>query len=234
MARRTVFPNGNEPQFERAFRAVADARLSGDYLEFGVFQGNSFVLAAHMATKYGLDMRLFAFDSFEGLPEGEGDRFHPGDYRCTQRGFERMIRKAGVDLDRVTCVPGWFEQTLTAETRERLALSRAAVVHIDCDLYSSTYSVLEFLDGLLPPGAVIIFDDWHAFANEAHPECHGEQGAFLDWRLKDAFTLLYDAPPTRAFVMVEPDERPLADKPAAPRHLDTRVRTADTTAPSGR
>jgi O-methyltransferase len=37
------------------------------------------------------------------------------------------------------------------------------VVFLDCDLYSSTKSALEWLEGLIHATSIVIFDDWHSF-----------------------------------------------------------------------
>jgi hypothetical protein len=55
-------------------------------------------------------------------------------------------------------VRGLFEHTAKALSVDLPAL---AFAHIDCDLYSSTCTVLEAIQGLLRPGSVIVFDDHH-------------------------------------------------------------------------
>ena len=52
---------------------VANGRMPGDYLEFGVFRGGTFAPAYHFASRRALPhMRFYAFDSFQGLPPSEG------------------------------------------------------------------------------------------------------------------------------------------------------------------
>jgi hypothetical protein len=53
---------------------------------------------------------------------------------------------------------GWFDATLPpflATTTESCAL-----VHIDCDIYSSTVSVFSQLTARMVPGTVIVFDEY--------------------------------------------------------------------------
>ena len=38
-----------------------------------------------------------------------------------------------------------------------------AFLHVDCDLYSSTKTVLSFLADRLKPGAVIVFDEYFSY-----------------------------------------------------------------------
>jgi len=180
------FRNPRAEMLFLAMQFVARSRVEGDYLEFGVWQGDTF--ASAVATSRHdprLDgMRFHAFDSFEGLPAPEGKdaegfaHFREGQYAVPRDTFERTLKKAHVDTSRVTVTEGWFDTTLTVDTREELALERAAVVWVDCDLYESTVPVLPFIRPLLQDGTVLIFDDWYCF--RADP-AKGEQRAVAEW-----------------------------------------------------
>lgn len=169
-----------------AFDFAKASKLKGDYLEFGVFEGNTFVLAYHTARRNGAEknMRFFAFDSFEGLPEingadkGGGEPFKQGTYACNPEEFSRIIRKNGVDMGRVKLVPGWFDKVLSRHTREELGIRHAAIIWVDCDLYASTVPVLDFVTDFLQDGTILIFDDWFSF--RGNPDM-GEQRAFREW-----------------------------------------------------
>jgi hypothetical protein len=204
IARIALIPDGHEPYFDMAFREVQTRKLKGDYLEFGVFQGNSFILSVNLAERHALKaMRFFAFDSFEGLPEDEGMKFKKGDYYCPEERFTRMVRKAGVIVQKVVVVKGWYKQSLTYDTKKRYQLNLAAVIHVDCDLYSSTVDVLAFIEDIVQTGTILIFDDWYAFRDEERIEDFGEQKAFNEWSLRPAFEGFYDYPPTKAFIMTQ-------------------------------
>ena len=196
--------------FEKAFKAVADAKLTGDYLEFGSYQGSSFIMAFNLSRKYNLrHMKFHAFDSFDGLPEDEGSVFHMGDYRCSKDLFSRIIKKGGVDMNRVNIIDGFYQNTLTNTLSTELDIRHAAIVNVDCDLYSSTKPVLNFIEDLLLPGSVVIFDDWHAFDPSEGPEdskALGEERAFNEWSLKYYFHEFYDFPRGKAFVMFKMPE----------------------------
>lgn len=183
-------------------------QLPGDYLEFGVYQGSSMVLAAHSAAKYGLNsMRFFAFDSFQGLPEAEGKVFNSGQFACSEQTFTRMVAKAGVPIDKLVKVKGWYSDSLTNDVKVRTRLKQVAVVHIDCDLYSSTRDVLAFIQDLVQVGTIVIFDDWSIFRDEQHPEEFGEPKAFNEWTLRGCFEDFYEFRWTKAFVMNSPEIR---------------------------
>ena len=161
------------------------SRLEGDYLEFGVYNGDSFISAYHFAQLLELrEMRFYAFDSFEGLPEPRGvDRegfthFSRGQYRCDLQQFRRNLERKSVDMTRVHCVEGFYEETLTEATKRALPLRRAAVLWIDCDLYESTVAALDFAAGYVQDGTMIVFDDWFAYRGDP---TRGERRAFTEW-----------------------------------------------------
>jgi len=174
-------------------------QVEGDYLEFGVYRGESFATAYRslLRQRRGHSLsgpeppeyrswkanppRFFAFDSFEGLPPGAVERhadYFPGAYRCSAAEFTASIARDGVDLSRVIVVPGFYDQTLHQDTKRTHGLTKAAVVMIDCDLYESTVPVLDFLTDLVGQGTILIFHDWFRF--KGRPDC-GEQRACREW-----------------------------------------------------
>lgn len=172
-------------------------QIEGDYLEFGVYRGESFAaayraihdqrrrqsaFAGNSSEHQEKQPRFFAFDSFSGLPQGPGARhadYAPGAYACSQEEFTRNIAGNGVDLKDVVIVPGFYDKTLNSQTKQQHGLRRAAVVMIDCDLYESTVPVLEFLTDLVGQGTILIFHDWFRFRGS--PKC-GEQRACREWQ----------------------------------------------------
>jgi O-methyltransferase len=134
----------------------------GDYLEFGVSRGTSLAAVHEVLCREGLpQVRLIGFDSFEGMPpEALTQGWRPGDFRSTISTTRRYLRKKGVQLDRVVLVKGWFKDTLTRDTVDRLGLTKASLIMIDCDIYSSSREALWFCEPLIRETAVIFFDDW--------------------------------------------------------------------------
>jgi O-methyltransferase len=182
---RYLFPDKRFPYFRKVFAHVRDHKVPGDYLEFGVFRGQSFIMAYQLGRN--LDMHFYAFDSFEGLPRDE-ELWKRGEFRADASYFLRSIRKAGVDLRRVVAVPGYYDSL----SRDN-APARAAVIHIDCDLYSSTREALRLVEGAIGKGTIIIFDDWFLFAHDPNPAEHGEQRAFFEWKEAHRFEPFHEA-----------------------------------------
>lgn len=140
----------------------ANAHLHGSrplYLEFGVYEGESLRWWSEHLT--APDARLVGFDSFEGLPED----WRPG----LGRGSFRTAGPPRIPDSRVSFVVGWFDDTLPSY---RLPEHDQLVVNIDCDLYSSTHTVLSWLEPYLRPGTLVYFDE---LADRDH-----EMRAFLE------------------------------------------------------
>jgi len=196
-----------QPLISKVARFVACEMIEGDYLEFGTYQGASFIqayrhfkmqfesriaqreggtnahVARHKRQKIWDSMRFFAFDSFAGLPkrsldDAQSEDFQEGQYSCSLEQFRAALQNAAVPLDRTHSVKGWFSETCSPTTRMELGLHKAAVVHIDSDLYSSCKTALEFVTPLLQDGTIIIFDDWFSYKGSPYA---GEQRAFWEW-----------------------------------------------------
>jgi len=184
----------------------ASAIVEGDYYEFGVFRGDSMVKAYHSielgfteqqrlhsgrteqdATEIKRiweNMRFFAFDSFRGLPrphdiDKHTTEFAEGKYACSEEEFCQNLKRSHIPVSRIQTIVGWFSDTCNNATVEQHGMKKAAIVHIDCDLYASTKTVLNFVGPLLVDGSIIIFDDWYCFRGSPFL---GEQRAFNEWK----------------------------------------------------
>jgi len=179
--------SSKEKMMQRAMALIRYGDIKGDYLEFGVWNGNSFSIAykTAQANKFK-DMKFYAFDSFEGLPETKGIdigcAFKKGDFSCSVDKFKSNLKKEKVDLNKVFITKGWYDKVLTSKTKEKLGIKKAALIMIDSDLYSSAKSALDFIKDEVQDGTVIMFDDWFCFGG--NPFC-GERRAFSEWLEKN-------------------------------------------------
>jgi O-methyltransferase len=160
------------------------AESIGAYLEFGVYNGTSLVCMNRVLEAMGLkDVRLVGFDSFQGFPPTaaieDGGRWQPGRCHSTQDFTTAVLDYEGVDLSRVTLVPGWFNETLNDQTARDLQIEKASVIMIDCDLYSSTRDALEFCAPLIHDEALVLFDEWTPRSLEDSNA--GERRAFAEF-----------------------------------------------------
>lgn len=164
--------------FQKAMNFISTNRIKGDYLEFGVYGGNTFTSAYYFAKLYKLKMRFYAFDSFNGLPEVDDKHFNTGMCCMSEKKFKKVIRKRGVNLNDVSIIPGWYDEVLNKQTKSKLKIKKASFIYIDCDLYESTKPVLEFITDYIQNGTILVFDDWNLY--NADPN-QGERRAFKEW-----------------------------------------------------
>jgi len=119
------------------------------YLEFGVFKGDS----ANFFSKY-VD-KLYAFDSFEGLPEEWQGRMAKGTFDL---GKKIPNLKSNVEP-----IVGFVENTLDDFLRKHNP--KINFVHIDLDLYSPTRFTLEKIKPYLMKDSIILFDELYNYIN---------------------------------------------------------------------
>ena len=126
--------------------------LSGEqinYLEFGVFGGNSFKWWMN-ANKNPLS-RFYGFDTFDGLPEAWGT-YGRGD-------MSSLLPE--VEDSRHEFVKGLFQETLFTFLSTHSIDGGRRVIHMDADLFSSTLFVLTTLASFLQRGDIIFFDEFN-------------------------------------------------------------------------
>lgn len=124
--------------------AIEAARINGLVLEFGVRHGNTIRQIAGL-----VNQEVHGFDSFEGLPEVW---HHEPKGSYTTKGVIPTV-PGNVKLH-----VGWFENTLPVFLQQNGGPVR--LMNIDCDIYSSTKTVLELLAPRIVVGTTIIFDEY--------------------------------------------------------------------------
>jgi tetratricopeptide (TPR) repeat protein len=124
--------------------ATQAAKVKGAVLEFGVRHANSTRQLAALAKQ-----DVHGFDSFEGIPEDWHDE---GKGSYSTRGHIPDV-PSNIHLH-----AGWFDTSLPAFLKTNT--EQARLINIDCDIYSSTKTVLDFLAPRIVKGTVIIFDEY--------------------------------------------------------------------------
>ncbi|HLT40393.1 MAG TPA: TylF/MycF/NovP-related O-methyltransferase, partial [Enhygromyxa sp.] len=137
--------------------------VPGDVAECGVFRGETLLaIGLRLAqARPPVDKRVLGFDSFEGFDEQvEVDKQLGGERNVykevgglSETSYDQLlykVRRWGLS-DRVELVPGYFNDTL-----QRHADRRFSFVHLDCDLYESYKTCLEFFYPRLSPGAIVL------------------------------------------------------------------------------
>jgi Tfp pilus assembly protein PilF/predicted O-methyltransferase YrrM len=131
----------------RALMSLAISQLSveGLILEFGVYTGGSIIYIAERLKNH----KIYGFDSFQGLPE---------DWGVTAKKGQFAVDKLPALKENIELVVGWFDETLPTFVKQRSG--PISLLHIDCDLYSSTKTIFDNLNDWIVPGTVIVFDEY--------------------------------------------------------------------------
>lgn len=164
--------------FQRACEYIGLHNIAGNFVEFGTYYGYTAKIMADFLSLFNMKHSLYLFDSFEGLPEiASADilSYEVSVRKVWLKGdlttnpaikwlLERALSKI-LSPERVHVIKGFFSDTLSSH----LPNEPIALLHLDCDLYSSSYEVLQAVlsRGLLQDGTIMMCDDFGS--NRAHP-----------------------------------------------------------------
>ena len=156
----------------------------GDYLEFGVFNGSSMASMYLTAKQLELNsMRFFGFDAFQGLPQGaekeDGGVWKKGFYACSFEKMQECLKRKNINPKEINWVRGWYKDTLNNKAIKKFKINKIGIVFIDCDTYSSSINVLEFIGSLIKEEVILCFDDWKL--NDLDIKGMGEYKAFNEF-----------------------------------------------------
>lgn len=202
--RETILTDSRHLAFKQMLGWMNMERVEGDIFEFGVGTGHSLILLAFLQNdwinrcpewfgdeeNHPYKRKFIGFDSFEGLPFDEGHkRWHKGmfreSYRLNHPWLERgekikpqyvhdLFATFGYELPQLEV--GLFSETIPKVIPRKY--NRAAMIHINSNLYESCKDVLDNIGPLLQQGTVLMFNEYFAF--QASPK-HGEQRAFREF-----------------------------------------------------
>ena len=95
----------------------------------------------------------------------------------TEEKFRNICRK---DLHRITTVKGFYEDSLVKYSWN--PEQRIVLAYVDCDYYSSTKTVLNFLSDKINHGMILAFDDWNCYYGDYE---RGQRKAFQEYSKKN-------------------------------------------------
>lgn len=158
----SLLTKGQLDLLEKVGVALEQRGVPGDFIEAGIWRGGAVILMRALIDAYQMeDRRVFAADSFAGIPKNERGRNDPVDlwkdrWIAPLDEVRQNIARFGLLDDRIVFVPGFFADSLKTLSGERFSLIR-----LDSDSYDSVETSLEYLYPLLSKGGVVILDDWH-------------------------------------------------------------------------
>jgi len=187
--------------FVNAIQYINWEKVEGDVLEFGVSVGKSLGLIGQLLRenleywRYTepacVNRRVCGLDTFRGLPKDdvEHPRWEEGSFATnylhdhpflaygadiTPQSIEDIFRACELALPELRV--GLFNDSAPEVVPAKY--SKAALVHIDSDLYQSARDALRIVEPILQEGTIICFDDY--FMYKGNP-AHGEARAFREF-----------------------------------------------------
>ncbi|MEG4210199.1 TylF/MycF/NovP-related O-methyltransferase [Microcoleus sp. S13_B4] len=150
-------------------RQICLDNIPGNFVECGSYKGGSAALLAVVIKRYSLRPRVvYAFDTFEGMPEPtEADKHNGIPANLTDWGAGTLKAPLTDNLD-VICqsldvadivipVKGLFAQTLP---ESKSAIGSIALLHADGDWYESTMDIFNNIYDRVVPNGFIQIDDY--------------------------------------------------------------------------
>ncbi len=139
------------------FLILKYAPLTGNVIEFGSYAGGSALFMAALAQRLRPGCRVYALDTYEGMPEVEAgiDHHHAGQFGDAHVGeIEAVRRRYG--LDNLVLVKGLFDEAFfdIPQSERRFFLS-----HVDCDIHASMLSAIRLSREHLADAGYMVFDD---------------------------------------------------------------------------
>lgn len=108
---------GSSEIIHKSFANLMNNKISGNYAEFGVFNGATTLEAIAASRVFGLDdLQFYIFDSFEGLPELDTkdteEIFFKGQFSSSLDNFVKNLKKRA----RESCKISYFSRLLQSNS----------------------------------------------------------------------------------------------------------------------
>ena len=199
--------NDTAGALHKAWGHIFTNHIRGDYVEFGVYHGDSFLASFQqhkvflrwlegqlaspedwrrkVAQKYvSSKVHFHGFDTFAGMPENseENVTFAEGTFFSSFDNVQNKCRRAGLGDESYSLYKGLFSETGPIFS-QRLS-SKISILNIDCDIYSSARDALNIAGEFLQVGSVVMFDDYNAYCADNRA---GERRAFREFCGKTSF-----------------------------------------------
>lgn len=154
---RTIMSEENRMNIFLLLRFYISRIPLGHIIEYGSYRGGSAIFMAYIAKKLYPEMKVYALDSFEGMPltDKNVDAHNAGDFSDTDL-VSLRDRVSELDLDNLILVKGLFEDT---NDQVMKVAGSICLAHIDCDIGPAVKYSYEGVKPFLVDGGYIVFDD---------------------------------------------------------------------------
>lgn len=154
---RTIMSEENRMNIFLILRFFLGKLPFGHIVEYGSYRGGSAIFMAYIVNELYPGMKVFALDSFEGMPETDKavDAHNQGDF--SDADFESLQRRVDhLGLDNLILVKGFFEDTNEDVMNEA---KKIRLAHIDCDIAPAVKFSYDGVKPYMVDGGYIVFDD---------------------------------------------------------------------------
>ncbi len=159
----------------QSLKHIKENDIKGDIVECGVWRGGNLILFKKIIDKLNLEKKIFAFDTFEGMPEPGKEDFDLKNINAEKiyKNYKKKdLKWCFSNIDEVKSnvskffkndyknfnfIEGKVEETLMYEENLPQSIS---LLRLDTDFYESTKKELEILYPRLSKGGVLIIDDY--------------------------------------------------------------------------
>ncbi|HEX3808673.1 MAG TPA: TylF/MycF/NovP-related O-methyltransferase [Rhizomicrobium sp.] len=154
---------------------------SQNIIEYGTFRGGSALFMATLLKELYPSAKVYALDTFEGMPEGNAglDLPPPDDFADTNLNVIRFTAEQ-MGLDNVEFVKGLIQDTSPDVYAKAGSFGLA---HIDVVLYSAVIYAQESVWDVMAPGGYLVYDD------ATEPTCPGATRAVEEMITKRSISL---------------------------------------------
>lgn len=141
-------------------------KIDGDYVELGVYQGNSARKAVRIMLGMASARKMWLYDSFQGLPDtidqdGADAKIYVGELSDTSPDLVRSsLVELGFPQELIQIRPGYFNETVPLGIEQGDIAQKVALLHLDSDWYDSTMQGLEYFYDRVVPGGIVVIDDF--------------------------------------------------------------------------
>ena len=180
--------NTRKGALHKSWGHIFSNHLFGDYVEFGVYKGESFIDSINMYLEFKswlksqftsdeewrikvaknskLNEEIFfhGLDTFEGMPDNKENS-----YVFKKNAFfaKEEIVKNKLSILSKSNVKTFLYKGEFAKTKHELHLKlknrKVSIVNFDCDLEKSTSNALKIIETYIQIGAIFLFDDYNGF-----------------------------------------------------------------------
>ena len=154
---RTIMSEENRMNIFLLLRFYLGRLSAGHIIEYGSYRGGNVIFMAYVAKRLFPDMKVYALDSFEGMPQTDKnvDAHNAGDFSDVDLASLK-VRVDKLKLDNLILVKGLFENTNNEVMKQA---GKICLAHIDCDIAPAVKCSYEGVKPFMVDGGYIVFDD---------------------------------------------------------------------------